>query len=817
MKRDYLGRRFGPLLIAFIGIIGLVLALLFLLPSHWPEGSIFVPRDLPTLKEALEEVKPGGTIVLQAGEGPFYGPVVVAIEGITIASSGLASLEGKGGEPAIAIRADGVTVRGLRVSAPAIGVSVEGSRCTLDRIFVESTPIGVRITGSSAGEFSSIRVEGSDTAVEVSACVGSSFNDLVIVSPADSGIVLIDSRANLIAGVRISGGKIGISLEGSDENGLSAVTIEGCVDVGVRFAASNENRLTDSFMRRVDTAVVIENAQGNLVEDCRIEDAAVGCSLRQAVQNGITRTTFVGVHDAGVLVIGSRENAIFYNRFSRFGDAGVMLQGSERSLVLANVVEAGMRGITSENSSDSRILRNVVSRMGLVGVAIIDGADDRILDNRVVQGPLGIVIVRSSGETASRNRIESSDSIGLALLNGSDNGTISENQIRDNATGILLAYSGRENLSENEIFGNSTGLRIYRTGPATRIERNTFVSNAIGLKQDEVLNLEQTALDRLGVKAEEGEEKASPIIVNNVFDRNLKFDVENDGSDPLYVAGNWWGGIGNGRTPEEAVVSSGVILPESAWKGRVAIGTATGIAERILGHILCHALIEGGYQVIDLIGLGEERKVEEALRSRDVDIVWLTVLEDPSSQPTEQTGFGSLTIPAEERAIAVVSEALAERLAKPSLSALAAYGVNTPLVVAAPRSLSAAEGLVEAYGISPARGGIQWADALEEVEALLKFGVADLAIVPSLEESLTLSGFIALRDDRNVAKGESLILMFENDLTERYPDIRGIIADLAPRLTTSVLHELVSRVRLFGKLPEEAVEDFFEKKGGYVE
>jgi len=802
MKRDYLGRRFGPLLIAFIGIIGLVLALLFLLPFRWPEGSIFVPRDLPTLKEALEEVKPGGTIVLQAGEGPFYGPVVVATEGITIASSGLASLEGKGGEPAIAIRADGVTVRGLRVSAPAIGVSVEGSRCTLDRIFVESTPIGVRITGSSEGEFSSLRVEGSETAFEVSSCVGSSFEDLTIASPADSGIVLIDSRANLITGIRISGGKIGISLEGSDENGLSAVTIEDCTDAGVRFAASNENRFTDSALRRVNTAVVIENAQGNIIENCRVEDTAVGCSLRQAVQNAITRTTFVDVRDTGVLVIGSRENAISYNRFSRFGDAGISLQDSERSLILANALESGTTGIRSGSSSDSRILRNVVSGMGLAGIVVIDGGGDRILDNEAVRGQLGIVIVHSSGEIALRNKIALNDDIGLALLNGSDNSTISENRIRENATGILLAFSGRGgNLSENEIFGNSTGLRIYRTGPATRIERNTIVSNTIGLKQEEAFDLDETALNRLGVKAEEGEEKASPIIVNNIFDRNLEFDVENDGSDPLYVAGNWWGGIGSGRTPEGAVVSSGVILPESAWKGRVAIGSATGIAERILGHILRHALIEGGYQVIDLIGLGKGGRVEDALRSRDVDIVWLTVLEGPSSQPTARAGFDSLAIPAEETAIAVVSEAVVERLAEPTLSALAAYGADDPPVVAAPRSLSAAEGLVEAYRISPARGGIQWADTLEEVEALLKFGAADLAIVPSLEESLTLAGFVALRDDRNVAKGEPLILMFADDLSERYPGIRGIIADLAPRL----------------KLPAEAAEGFFEKKGGYLE
>ncbi|RLE35964.1 hypothetical protein DRJ12_04770, partial [Candidatus Acetothermia bacterium] len=291
-----------PLMIVFIGGVSIALSLLFFLPSHWPTGSILVPRDISTLREALERIEPGGTIVLQAGKGPFHGPVVVATDGITIASTGIASLEGEGGEPAIAIRADGVAVNGLRVTAPAIGISVEGSGCRLDRIFVDSTPIGIRITSSSQGEFSSIRIEKSDTAFEVSSCVGSSFRDLTVVSPTDTGIVLIDSRANLISGVRISGGKIGISLEGSDGNEVFAVVVEGCTEAGVRFSASNENRFADGSLKRVETGVVIENAQGNIVESCRIEDAVIGCSLHQAVQNGITRTSFLDIHDTGVIV-----------------------------------------------------------------------------------------------------------------------------------------------------------------------------------------------------------------------------------------------------------------------------------------------------------------------------------------------------------------------------------------------------------------------------------------------------------------------------------------------------------------------------------
>ncbi len=807
MKRDRLRRRLGALSLALIGIVGISLALVFLLPSHWPADSIFVPRDVSTLMGALAEVGPGGTIVLQAGRGAFHGPVVVSTSGVTIAATGEVLVAGDGGEPAIAIRADGVTLDRLRISAPAIGVSIEGSKCRMNRISIDSTPIGIRVIGSTEGEFSSIRIEGGMTAIEVSSSVGSTFHDLTIVSPEDTGIALVDSRANLLTRVRISGGKRGISLEGSDGNEIRAVTIEDFTDAGVRFAGSNENTLSDGAIRGGETGVVIENAQGNRIEETLIRDVSTGCLLSQAVQNGIRRTSFVDVGGAAVVIKESRENAVSYCTLRGFGGEGISLIDSERSLILANAFAAGVIGIKTEGSSESRILRNAISEMEGPGIFIAHGGGDRLLDNEVRKGSLGIVIIRSTGEVLLRNRIEDQSDIGIALINGSDNLTVSENRLRSNIIGMFLAASGREDISENEITHNSVGLLLYRTGPATRIERNTMAFNTVGLKQDGMFNLGGSALSRFGVKAIEDGDGASPIIVNNLFDRNTEFDVENDASAPLYVAGNRW------KAADAGTVSSGVFLPDSGWKGRVAIGTADGIAERILGHILRIALIESGYRTIDLIGMGDAGRVVDALRKRDVDIVWLSA--GGISRPIGETGIDSLAIPAEEKAVAIVSKPLAERLSEPTLSALAAE-IEGPLVVAAPRFLPEAERLLEAYSISPGRRGVQWADTLEEVEALLKFGAADLVVVPSLEESLTLSGFVALQDDRGAVEGEGIAIFYMGDLIERYPDLRGIITDLVPRLTTSVLHGLVSRVRLFGRLPAEVAEGFFEK-GGYVE
>jgi len=819
MKRDYLRRRLIPLLVVFTGGIGVALALVFLLPARWPEGAILVPRDVPTLREALERVEPGGTIVLQAGKGPFRGPVAVDTAGVNIRSTGEARLEGEGGEPAI-FRREGGGVDGEGSGdwgeRRRLGLQV-GSH--LDRfdpcrpsdrrilrggLLPDPRQGSLRIVGSSAGDYSRIRVKGGDIALQVSSCIGGTFRGIEIDSPGESGIVIADSR--------VSGGRFGVSLEGSDDNDLSSVAIEGSTEIGIRIVSSNENRLTDSAISLTPIGIMIENAQGNVVGDCRIEGADTGCLLRRAVQNGMTRMALEDVGGIGIHLVESSENAISYNRLSRIGEVGIRLEGSERSLILANAVESGKEGILSEGSSGGRILRNAVSGMEEGGILVIDGENDRLLDNVIPRGRIGIAVVGSPGETILRNRIADQDEIGIALLNGSDDSALSENSLHRNGVGILLASSAYANVSENDLLRNSTGILLCRPGPATRIERNRFVSNGVGLAQEGTFNPVEMALGRLGLEPVMGCDGASPIIVNNVFDRNIEFDVKNNGDSPLYVAGNWWGGTAGGRTPQDAILSAGVLLPDSGWRGKVALGTGTGIVERILGEIVLRLLIEAGYQVIDLIGLGDGDEVKEALQDGDVDIVWLV-----EATPFEEGAWGSFSsavIPAEERPIAVVSKGLADRLAEPILSALPEEG---DLVIAAPRSLSeGAEGLVEAYGISPARGGIQWAEALEEVEALLKFGAADVAIVPSLEESLTLSGFVALTDDRSVGKGEAIAILFRADLVECHPDLEGIIADLTPRLTGAALHRLVSRVRLFGETPAEAADDFFEK-GGYVE
>jgi osmoprotectant transport system permease protein len=101
--------------------------------------------------------------------------------------------------------------------------------------------------------------------------------------------------------------------------------------------------------------------------------------------------------------------------------------------------------------------------------------------------------------------------------------------------------------------------------------------------------------------------------------------------------------------------------------------------------------------------------------------------------------------------------------------------------------------------------------ALEEVEALLKFGAVDVAIVGSLEETLTLSGFIAIDDDLKALPEDPISMIVQQSILDTHPGLRDILEQLGERLTSAVLHDLVSRIRLLHREPDDVAREFLQQ------
>jgi len=139
----------------FLGATGVLAVVLIVMlwitvPSRLPDDVVLVPRDVPSLQEALDRVSPGAAIAIQATAGPIQGPILITVPDITLISSGgRASVNGVDSQPAVTIRADGVIVRGFDITSKSIGLQIEASDCTVEDLRIESVSIGIQLKHAS--------------------------------------------------------------------------------------------------------------------------------------------------------------------------------------------------------------------------------------------------------------------------------------------------------------------------------------------------------------------------------------------------------------------------------------------------------------------------------------------------------------------------------------------------------------------------------------------------------------------------------------------------------------------------------------------
>jgi len=91
-------------------------------------------------------------------------------------------------------------------------------------------------------------------------------------------------------------------------------------------------------------------------------------------------------------------------------------------------------------------------------------------------------------------------------------------------------------------------------------------------------------------------------------------------------------------------------------------------------------------------------------------------------------------------------------------------------------------------------------------------GAANAGLVELIEETLTLSGFSLLVDDRDFFRVSVPTCVLRQDLLRRYPEIAALAGKLASLLTTETMRSLVCRVRLLHLEPEEVAREFLVRE-----
>lgn len=805
-----------------LGAAGIVAAVLSVVlwgpaPSRLPADAIFIPRDVPSLQEALDGALPGATIAIQASDIPILGPISIDVPDITLVSSGgRVRVSGMGENPAVSIRADGVTVRGFDLASESIGLQVNASDCTIEDLQVESTPTGIQINYASRCVLRSVEVRAAGTGVELIGSSSTSVENLAIDGSSDYGIRLIGSWNNSLANLALSENAVGISIEeASTDNVIEASVIESCSIAGIVIRSSNDNTLIDNALDSARIGIMLERVTGVEIRDCEVaRSTESSILLQQAVQNRVLETRIEQSQGSGIELTQSAENTLSSNQIVGCREGGIHLINSGKNLIMGNEVDSSPIGIHIERSDDNRVLRNRVSNAQLCGYLMSSGTSNRLLDNASIGGSFGMVLAEADRSTLLRNLANGADRAGLCLISTGGENYVSENELRACTWGLLLAETTHDRITQNQVLGNDIGMLLIGLGSGTRIEGNTIADNEIGLKQQGDLGVLEDDLAALGIVRPQNTISSIPILTNNMFANNTDYDIQNETVKTLLAAGNWWGSA-RVRDPSDAVVSDGVSLEQSAWKGTVAVGTGSDDVRILLGRILQWTLAEEGFRVIDLVGMGPSERVQQAIIDADVDLIWWSGTDLALATPIVGSASVVVPTPALEGWSIIVSAQLANRLAEPTVSSLVELVDDTgeQFRYAATSMLAeeSFQAFLEAYALAESNRSFIQAENLAEVEALLKFGAVDVVFVGSLEETLTLAGFQAIEDEHQVLESNSISMIVQQSLTAKYPEAQDILVMLADQLTSEVLHDLMRRIRALHKEPEDVAREYLQQ------
>jgi parallel beta-helix repeat protein len=490
---------------------------------------------------------------------------------------------------------------------------------------------------------------------------------------------------------------------------------------------------------------------------------------------------------AGVRVAGGKDNAILDGRFRGCGDTSIDVAGSENALISRNTILEGGIAISVDRSAAAQVLRNRVACMAGCGILLHGAERALLLDNSVDGGDAGIVVVSSDGALLQRNTVAGSRSVGLTLANGLLGSTATGNRLREHPIGLLVAGSSRDVVAENEVLGCQTGIFLHRVGYGIQVKGNRIVENDVGLSWGDAAP-SSSPLEALGFRVDRPTSGGSPMVTGNVFQGNRTFDLEARTGSLLYAGGNILQESGAAKVGR---VSGDVRLPQSTWKGTVAVGAGASPTSRVLGRLLELCLVDAGFRVVDMVGFSSEEALLAALARGDIDAAWCL----------EGSGIGAFwEIPARTGWLLVASSRVADA------QRAAESGATRRLPVSVAASPGVSEGLVrqalEHSGL--ALGVFQMEATADAAETTLQFGGADVAVVDRIDETVTLADFRAL-DDGGLLPSVSIGLALSATPAE---GLRDVFMRLAPWLTEDNLRGLVSRVRLLHRDPLDVALDF---------
>lgn len=307
-------------------------------------ATLLVPKDHPTIQDAIDSSAPGDTIEIGPGDYPEFVRISDRSR-LTLRGRGKARIVGVSAYTLLVLRSEQITIEGLIIAgAGRIGIvvdlstQIQVSDCTVRDMDL----LGISVTNDCRGvtlEGNRIKdVEGAGIILTAESCIVSRNR----ISQCTRQGILVGGRHNSIMHNRISGvGEVGIYLETSFSLVLGNRVRDAGLD-GMNIQAEDsvflDNRVKDcgAVGFRVQSSTAYSDFSGNMASRADAVGIAFGGNRCFLGQSRIHRTN----DEVGLVVSGS-ENLVVDNSVKKAASDGMWLSGSENSIVRNRLRKSG--------------------------------------------------------------------------------------------------------------------------------------------------------------------------------------------------------------------------------------------------------------------------------------------------------------------------------------------------------------------------------------------------------------------------------------------------------------------------------------------
>ena len=306
-----------------------------------------------TLQERIDRTAPGDTIRIEAGV--HSGPVVIN-KSLTLIGENGAEIRGNGIGKVIAVAADDVTLRGLRVTGSGVrlmdddaAIFVTGNRAKIDHCVIADSLHGIYLKKISGAQILNNRIEGKTTLAEST-------------DPVEKGIGQTSENCDtaLVANRRGNG----IHQWNSEGNLIRDNEISDTRD-GIYFSFTNNCRVENNLIHHTRYGLHYMYSDGNVFEGNAFTENSAGAAIMFSKNLVVRGNRFVnnrGHRAYGLIIQSSDRSRLEQNEIDE-NAVGLSFNQCNANTVIANRVTHNYIGLRiGSNSDDNRFTENIFAK-----------------------------------------------------------------------------------------------------------------------------------------------------------------------------------------------------------------------------------------------------------------------------------------------------------------------------------------------------------------------------------------------------------------------------------------------------------------------